>query len=278
MMKLALILIVHCISFVASLNATTPVKFYAMSDGPLGHRERSRLADQLRALDSRAEFVVHLGDIHERQVTCDDGHFQVVADSLREHLLMPALVLPGDNDYYECDDQVKAFEKWTGLFLDFEGHWSPSFSLARQTEQRENFAFVLKNVLFIGVHVINASVRNWESWNLLIHHDSVWLEESILNHVNQVEAVVVMSHAFPQNNRRYKEFYETFVRLTAIFSGKPFIYLQGDEKKFAVDQIFPSQNVFRIVLDQNGVMDPTEIIVDTAHGTTPFKIKRRALS
>lgn len=277
MTKLVLILIVHCIRLVASLNATTPVKFYAMSDGPLGNRERLRLGDQLRTLDSRAEFVVHLGDIHERQVTCDDGQFQVVADSLREHLLMPALVLPGDNDYYECDDQVKTWEKWTGLFLDFEGYWSPSFSLARQTEQRENFAFVLKNVLFIGVHVINASVRNWESWNLLVHRDAVWLEESILNHVNQVEAVVVMSHAFP-HTRRYKEFYDTFVRLTTVFSDKPFLYLHGEVKKFAVDHIFPSQNVFRVVLDQNGVMDPTEIIVDTADCATPFKIKRRALT
>jgi hypothetical protein len=275
MMKLVLMLCSIRL-VLASLNASKIVKFYAMSDGPLGIKERSRFVDQLRGLDTRSDFVVHLGDMHERQKECDHDQLQFVADTMRMNLLQPTFVLPGDNDFYECDNQASTWEKWTSLFVGFEDHWTRSFIVARQADRPENFVFVLKNILFIGVHIINASVQDWESWNKVVHDDAVWLEASILAHLDEVESIVIMSHAFP-HTRRYREFYDTFVRVASSSSDKFFLYLQGDEKKFVVDHIFPSQNVFRVVLDQTGMMDPTEITIDPTNVATPFKIKRRPL-
>ena len=247
-----------------------------MSDGPVGINERMHFASQLHALDTRAEFVIHLGDIHERQKICNNDFLQQPADTMRSNLLVPILMVPGGNDYYECDDQKEAWKKWTNLFLGFEGNWTRSFTLERQSGRPENFVFVLKNILFLGVHVINATVTDWDALNRLVHDDAVWLEESVLAHLDQVGAIVIMAHAFP-HSRRYREFYDTLVRITSEYSKKPFLYLQGNDKGFDVEHIFSSQNVLRVVMEPLGAMDPTEITVDPANTASPFKIKRHVL-
>ena len=195
---------------------------------------------------------------------------------MQSNLLIPVLMVPGANDYYERDNQMEAWEAWKDYFFGFKGNWARSFTLARQNGRPENFTFVLKSILFLGVHVINASVTDWDSLNKLVHDDAVWLEESVLAHSDEVGIIVILAHAFP-HIRRYREFYDTLVRITFKYSQKPFLYLQGDGKGFDVEHIFPSQNVLRVVMDPMGSMDPTEITVDPNDTDSPFKIKRRAL-
>ena len=195
---------------------------------------------------------------------------------MQSNLLIPVLMVPGANDYYERDNQMEAWEAWKDYFFGFKGNWARSFTLARQNGRPENFTFVLKSILFLGVHVINASVTDWDSLNKLVHDDAVWLEESVLAHSDEVGTIVILAHAFP-HIRRYREFYDTLVRIAFKYSQKPFLYLQGDGKGFDVEHIFPSQNVLRVVMDPMGSMDPTEITVDPTNTDSPFKIKRRAL-
>ena len=115
----------------ASIDAASPVKFYTMSDSPVGTNERVHFASQIRDLDTRAEFVIHLGDSHERQKICNNDLLQQTADTMQSNILIPVLMVPGTNDYYECDNQMEVWEAWKNLFLGFEGNWTRSFTLAR---------------------------------------------------------------------------------------------------------------------------------------------------
>jgi hypothetical protein len=98
------------------------------------------------------------------------------------------------------------------------------FTLEWQSGCPENLAFVLKNILFLGVHVINASVTDWDALNKLVHDEAVWLKDSVLAHLDQGSAIVIMAHAFP-HSPCYCEFYDTLVHITSDYSKKPFLYL-----------------------------------------------------
>ena len=219
-MKLLNLLASFCL-VLASTSASSPVKFYAMPDGPVGINEWMHFASQLCDLDTRAKYAIHLGDIHERQKICNHDFLQQPADTMQSNLLVPILMVPGGNDFYECDDQKEVWKKWTNLFLGFEGNWTWSFTLERQSGRPENFAFVLKNILFLGVHVINASVTDWDALNKLVHDDALWLKDSVLAHLDQVGAIVIMAHAFP-HSCHYCEFYDTLVHITSDYSKNHF--------------------------------------------------------
>lgn len=265
-------------------NNTTPVhmplkqtvSFYVMADGPLGTRGRERFADQLQRLESRPEFVVHLGDVHERQRDCNLKHYDTAANDLLQHVHVPTFVIPGDADWYECSDKTAAWNKWSSRFLNFHQEWpSHSLDVRHQEDRPENFAFVHKGVLFIGLHVLYATVDEWRSWNELVHDDAVWLNEQLdsFAYADDVGAIVLFCHAYA-HPRRYKEFYNDLVH-QADDIGKPILYLQGDDT-FVVDRIFPSSNILRVVLDTTRESDPTEITVN-AFSAAPFQIKRRPL-
>ena len=245
-----------------------------MSDSPLGRRERLNFKDVFERMDRRQEFLVHLGDIHERQLECDPQHFVDAAETMRHYSPFPTFVLPGDNDWYECVDQWQAWLQWKHNFLSFQDHWPHQFDVVHQKERPENFVFLHKSVLFVGVHIVSATVRDWDEWNAKVHDNTIWFKEQVESRWSDpsVGAIVLLSHAFP-HHRRYREFYNELVNVTSTVT-KPFLFVQGDLQQSVIDRPFPSQHVLRVAVDKGGNADPTEIQVNPL-GDIPFRIKRR---
>jgi hypothetical protein len=242
-----------------------------MADGPFGNKERNRLRNQWGRLAPRSEFVVHLGNLVERDKDCK--LLEEASDVLQDNSLIPVLVLPGDHDWYECDNQEKVWKQWKDLFVDYQDKWDNALQVVRHDERPENYAFVYKQVLFIGLHVISATVRDWPSWRALVHDTAVWLEQNFEAHVNNVQAVVLLAHAQP-DQRRYDELYDTLVRLAAS-AATPILYLQGQEQEFGVDTT-SIPNVMRVVLEAIGESQPVEVTIDP-QSDSPFQFKRTSL-
>lgn len=249
------------------------VVFYAMSDGPEGSNARKQFPRVLQRLESRPEFLVHLGDVHERQKDCTLSHFDTTADNFLEHVNIPTFVVPGDADWYECNDKAAAWNKWQDRFSSFHLNWEPlPFDVKQQDARQENFAFNYKGVLFVGLHVLDATVRDWDTWHEIVHDDAVWLQEQLDASAldDNIGAIVLFCHAYA-HPRRYHEFYNVLVD-KAKDIGKPVLYLQGDTHSFVVDRRFPVPNMLRVVVDQ--LDDPLEVQVDP-YGAVPFKLNRR---
>jgi len=259
-------------------DATTKeiVSFYVMGDGPYGVKGREIFVAQLQRLENRPEFVVHLGDTHERQKNCNLDHYDSVADDLMKHVNVPTFVLPGDTDWYECSDKAAAWNKWAERFMKFHENWPHTFDVRHQVERPENFAFTHKGVLFVGLHILHATVDDWDQWDEQVHDDTVWLQEQFntFGHNDDVGVVVLLCHSYA-HNRRYKEFYEELLRQAEALH-KPILYLHGDEHIFLVDRRFPAKNILRVVLDTTRDSDPVLVTVN-AFAATPFKFKRRLL-
>lgn len=252
------------------------VSFYVMGDGPYGSKGRERFPDQLQRLTSRPEFVIHVGDVHERQKECNLALYDRAADDFLQHVHVPTFVLPGDADWYECNDKAESWNKWSSRFIMFHKNWSHSLDVRHQVERPENFAFTHKGVLFVGFHVLDATVDDWDPWNEQVHDDTVWLNQQLDTHAygDDVGAVVLLCHAYA-HPRRYKEFYEALMRHAKALDN-PILYIHGDTHNFLVDRRFPASNILRVVLDTTRESDPTEVTVN-AFGAVPFKLNRRPL-
>jgi hypothetical protein len=243
-----------------------------MGDGPYGSKGRDMFPSQLQRLKHRPEFMIHLGDTHERQKDCTLTHFDAAADIMLDNIPVPTFVLPGDTDWYECNDKVASWNKWSERFLKFHENWPQLFYVKHQENRSENFSFVHKRVLFLGLHILYASVDDWDEWNNLVHDDTVWLKEQFESFGNDVGAVVILGHAYA-HPRRCKEFYDELL-LQAKAHDKPILYLHGDTHNFAVDRRFPSPNILRVVIDTTRDSDPMQVTVNP-YSVVPFKLKRR---
>jgi hypothetical protein len=252
--------------------------FYVMGDAPYLKKERIRFPLQVASLDERPDFLVHVGDMKIRSLDCPEEDYRDMRDMLRAHS-RPSFIVLGDNDWFECGDRMGAYNLWHANLGKMESHWpSSEFSVFRQRNRTENFAFVNNHILVMGLHVVHASFQV-EPLLYDIVDDSVAFLRSYADWIksDDIEAVVIFAHAFP-HHPKFESFLSLLTEVVTSASDTSFIYLHGDDHIFKVDNPFPSlDNFLQVAVDKGGIADPLEVVVDTS-SSHPFKIKRRPLS
>jgi hypothetical protein len=102
--------------------------FFLMGDTPYRDWQATRLELQMKEMVQfvkenparNVSFTVHVGDIQKVDETqCNESAYELASDLMRKGPL-PTLVLPGDNDYYDCPDRAGAFD----LFIKYFGSLS----------------------------------------------------------------------------------------------------------------------------------------------------------
>jgi hypothetical protein len=141
--------------------------------------------------------------------------------------------------------------------LNFEQNFCNPPGAARQDIRHENLAFVLKDVLFVGLNIIHAPVGFEEEYQILLQQNLEWVTEQFQEHGSRVKAAVVFSHAGPSSTRR--PFFDPFRQVAANF-GKPVLYIHGDGHKWIMDQPFREKNILRVQVDR-GNRPPVEVTV-----------------
>jgi hypothetical protein len=250
------------------------VVFYAVGNTPYGVRERQRFSSQLGRLDLRPEFLVHLGNVRERQQDCFPPHLDQAAAILKKGSRIPTFVLPGEADWYTCLDQESSWEQWSSIFVRFEDNWNHKLNVRHQVDTPENFSFIHKDVLFVSFHVLNTTVVDWGVWQEKVNANIQWLKSEVASNAlhDDVGAVVLMAHALP-HNRRYRDFYNAVVQVLSQIT-KPIMFLYGDGDAFSVSRDLQLHNVLRVSVAKGGDEDPLQITVDPC-GENPFILKRR---
>ena len=105
------------------------------------------------------------GDLRKAKGPCKRSDYEEVATLLRISYC-PVFVLPGDNDWIDCDPNIdEGLELFTETFAGFEGkHWDHNFDIQRQEEYPTNFAFIHKGTLFVGLNIIGGDIHSEEEW------------------------------------------------------------------------------------------------------------------
>eukprot|EP00957_Ditylum_brightwellii_P204211 15338194-Ditylum_brightwellii.AAC.1 len=84
-----------------------PVIFTVMGDAPYGKKERQR-------------------DMKSTNIDCKSEAYSSAAAMFKESR-RPFYIVPGDNDWYDCDKPMDAWNLWKESFLNFDNNWNKNY-------------------------------------------------------------------------------------------------------------------------------------------------------
>ena len=254
------------------------VVFSAMGCGTYTLEAERALARYV-ALENKEQpassFLVHCGDIvTSRNKNWPEERYSNVAGLLRRGNRIPTFIVPGDNEWNDQADPDLHWEYWVRHFLRFDSSWAApgGGKTERQQEREENFAFVLNEVLFIGINHVGGRIHDAAEWKTRHHHNSRWIGRQFAAHGDKVRSAVVFAQA--SADRKAPRFLPEF-RKHALSFRKPVLYLHADGHKWFVRSGEWAPNIVHVQLDVvNAEFPPVQVTV-TTDPQNPFSFARR---
>ncbi len=271
-MKLYVVLSIGLVLSASVWADSETVTFAAMGDGPRSTEDWNRLRHQIGQENraAKAQFLIHVGDIARGSEALPESRYEQVADVLKQSKA-PLFIIPGDNEWNDLDDPDIGWGYWVKHFSDFEQHFDVPWTVERQTVRRENFAFVLDGVLFIGLNLVGGSVHDAEEWRTRHEQDAAWVREQFDAHGDEVRAAVLFGQAKP--HEKQETFFGAAVPLIEAF-GKPVLYLHGDGHTWEKEKAWRAPNLWRVQIDQVEKGPPVRVTV-THKAKRPFRFDRQ---
>ena len=232
--------------------------FSVIADVPYYPSEYDTLRNHVRNhnLYSTSRFWLFLGDIKSPVKPCLESDYVQMADILKD-LEVPVFMVPGDNEWVDCADLDQAWSWWEASFLNFEENFCNPPKADHQGNRPENVAFVVEDVLFVGLNIVHAPEGYEEEFQILLQQDLEWVTKQFQEQGPDAKAAVVFSHAGPSSTRR--PFFDPFQQVAADF-GKPILYIHADGHKWIMDQPFRQKNILRVQVDR-GDVPPVEVTI-----------------
>jgi len=255
---------------VRAANPTPLVRFSAMGDVPYSPAEDRLLARQITALPAVNEFVVHLGDIKSGVSPCNEKAYLKVQQMLSRSKA-PVFIIPGDNEWNDCSDPDKAWAHWVKHFTRFDQRWKHQFPVFRQIGRKENFSFLQRGVLFVGLNIVGGRLHDPAEWKKRHAECLEWTRRNLEIFGEKASSLVILGHALPNQNHR--DFFDPFSKDAGDF-GKPILYLHGDGHRWIHDRPFAAKNILRVQVDMGSIAPPVLVTV-TDDPKSPFVFDRR---
>jgi hypothetical protein len=252
------------------IQANEPILFSVTGDIPYGTSEIAVFQEQIDAHDlySPSEFLVHVGDIKAGSEDCSEDRYNVVAGIVKSSQV-PCYLVPGDNETTDCADPAQGWQYWAKYFLGIETNWECSPSTERQSGRPENFAFVSKGMLFLGINLVGGS-----NSTSILQDDASWVSQQLQAKGSQVRGAVIFAQAGPGSN--HSTFFDPFVTAAMKFA-KPILYIHGDGHSWILDHPFTATNITRVQVENGGDELPVQVTA-TLDSQNLFQFKRNPWS
>jgi hypothetical protein len=148
---------------------------------------------------------------------------------------------------------------WLEVFHEFDKNWDHSFQVQRNPLQPENFNFVHKKTLYIGLNLVGGSIFDKEAFSIQLDEEFDWakalIEENVVTH-SDASSIVIFGHAFPTST--HDSFFEPLQRYIEedLDNDVPIMYLNGDYHFFEFEKDYLGQSNFHRLQVQSGTKDP----------------------
>ena len=269
--------------------AADPLRFSAVGCGPYSAADaaaaRFYIAQETR--DGSSHFLVHLGDIctgrAAREGELTEENYSMIRELLTRGNSIPTYIVPGDNEWNDRPNPAVGWVLWNKHLLGLEKNFESAWETTRQGDRPENFAFLFKDVLIIGINLPGGRIHDQQEWLTRFRDNNDWIEEQFAEHGGRVKAAVVCCQANVIGfgtvklavNTVFKPFSLRFGKIAAEF-GKPVLFLHADGHKWLVDHPWEeAPKVTRVQVDRlEPRFAPVQITVDPSSDET-FQFDRR---
>lgn len=266
--------------FLARVKAkpTSPVVFSAMGCGPYSLQAEQALSQyiQLENDHPTSQFIIHCGDIVTGKNTdWPESQYEKVAGILSSGNRIPTFIVPGDNEWNDQVDPDRHWSYWEKHFLHFDKQWNPptgSSTIQRHAVRSENFAFVLDEVLFIGINKVGGKVHDKAEWEVRMKQNAQWISENLSAQRESTHSAVIFAQASGFSTIGA---FQDFLKQAGPKYGKPILYLHADGHKWMNEPGKYAPNITRVQLDVvNESFPPIQVHV-TGNSDQPFVFDRR---
>ena len=163
--------------------------FGLLGDTPYNGGEVERLETVIDAINAAPlAFVVHVGDIGSARNACSDEWLRSRKAQFAR-IRHPFVLLPGDNEWTDCQDQLGRLAAWRKLFC------SPDFPVEKQPgEYCEHMRWRANGFVFVTLNVqgSNNNVAHPEEHAARMAAVYAWLDEAARLAQNERGLVVLM--------------------------------------------------------------------------------------
>lgn len=243
--------------------------FYVMGDTPYADWEESMLEQQIAELHrnqlDHILFTVHVGDIQKVQRTnCAESHYQHMASVLKAGPL-PTLVIPGDNDWFDCSDRKASLSYFQSHLTMMDQDWHHDLAIVRHAEHPELLAMEHDGILFLSIHLINARImdESQKVWKDRMMRNQEWVKQQLDHYfaTKFIRGIIILGHSL--RSPRTRSFFESLA--TNFLNDEqrlkvPVMYLHGDGHNWDIDHKFSHQlgwkNFYDVQVDQGAYADP----------------------
>lgn len=258
--------------FSSCQNDESQFVFAVIGDVPYNKKEEIDLGNLITKNNEtpKSNFIIHVGDIKPGPTPCDESVYLNVSNILKKSKV-PVYIVPGDNEFNDCDDPIQGMKFWNQYFLHFHKNWELSHEIEYQGEQIENFAWRREKILFIGINLVGGKYHDSLEWKKRLSNNEAWIHKQISNRKDSVNALVLIGHAnLDINPNRFEEFVSGFRSAARMFK-KPILFLHGDGHAWIQDRPWPEQNIQRIQVEAGA---SRLLIKINSNLKNPFKILR----
>jgi hypothetical protein len=220
------------------------------------------------------KFMIHLGDIKSGDDPCDPLVYERVASVLSASKL-PTFVIPGDNEFNDCEDPVNGLALFRQSFVRFDQkHWSHDLFVVTMPGREESFAFVVGDTMFVGLNIVGGRLHDMDEWEERLTSQFTWLTQ-LLDGNQQlgedgVSAVVIFGHSLPGvglNKRFFFDPLRGYIQ-DVLNNQLPVIYVSADTHSWAYVNNFLGQESCVRVTIEGGVRDePVRFLIDSSKTT-----------
>eukprot|EP00548_Thalassiothrix_antarctica_P002699 CAMPEP_0194132266 /NCGR_PEP_ID=MMETSP0152-20130528/2769_1 /TAXON_ID=1049557 /ORGANISM="Thalassiothrix antarctica, Strain L6-D1" /LENGTH=668 /DNA_ID=CAMNT_0038827251 /DNA_START=13 /DNA_END=2019 /DNA_ORIENTATION=+ len=246
------------------------VKFYIIADVPYDSKEEANIIRDLETLPGDADFVIHLGNIQDAAVSLCPQQAYISAQAILRRSPRPVFVLPGPNDWNNCPDPNIALNDWVHQLGSFERFFVEDFGITRQKTNQENFAFIHRDVLFIGLHLVGGRRHDKKEWRMRHQLNVRWVEEQLETvKEEKYKAVILLANARP--GQQHTDFFtEVFDDIEDLNKPVLYVHASGGSGKFETYMPFPNDSKLMAVQVGSGGSNPPLRIAVGKGAENPF--------
>ena len=266
-------IIVFVLSVLAQAG-NAPIKFSIMGCGPYDNERRYAMSKQLQQENrlKSSDFIVHLGDITNGSTDIEEKHYIRMKKWLTEYNKIPTYIVPGDNEWNDKKDPDLCWSYWMKHLYKLEANFKTIWKTQRQEIRPENFSFVHKGVLFIGLNLPGGKVHDKDEWELRHSQNVIWVESQLNKYVKAVRATVLFFQGAP--SEKHASFIKPARKILKAFK-KPVLLVHADHHKWIFSEAFLENNITRVQTDMIGPQAPLVQITILAEGDKLFQYDRR---
>ncbi len=260
-------------------------KFYITSR----NKEKSIVSNLLPNLPGdENEWMIHLGNWndHSNETNrCRSGFYDRVSD-LYKNSSVPVFFLPGDNEWNDCDDFPLSVTRWRNTFVDYEKNWgSLNFQVSRHRNRPENFCFVYKKAIYIGLNMIGGRVPSRDQWKKRLKDNFNWVRLRVEENIDNIDVVLIFGNSgniesnagfFVQLKGLVQKWNSEMIQMqvsnteSQVRRHLPVFYIKQNENESRIKENFMEQKHFVLINVHEGKWPPAKIFVDTRNKSFTF--------